>query len=180
MRLMCMTDALPRVEIFTDGACSGNPGPGGYGVILRFNGKEKELTGGAPETTNNRMELTAAIEGLAALKRPCAVTLYSDSKYLIDSVQKKWVYNWRQKGYRCCTNYAYIIYNVAKKGCKTNNFYVWYSNVYSWCDITCGIPATLDNACLNHFTACYCGAWLWYGTNDTVVGISRRCGCCRT
>ena len=93
-----MTDALPRVEIFTDGACSGNPGPGGYGVILRFNGKEKELTGGAPETTNNRMELTAAIEGLAALKRPCAVTLYSDSKYLIDSVQKKWVYNWRQKG----------------------------------------------------------------------------------
>ena len=99
MRLMCMTDALPRVEIFTDGACSGNPGPGGYGVILRFNGKEKELTGGAPETTNNRMELTAAIEGLAALKRPCAVTLYSDSKYLIDSVQKKWVYNWRQKGW---------------------------------------------------------------------------------
>ena len=99
MRLMCMTDALPRVEIYTDGACSGNPGPGGYGVILRFNGKEKELTGGAPETTNNRMELTAAIEGLAALKRPCAVTLYSDSKYLIDSVQKKWVYNWRQKGW---------------------------------------------------------------------------------
>ena len=89
-----MTDALPKVEIFTDGACSGNPGPGGYGVVLRFNGKEKELMGGSSNTTNNRMELTAAIEGLAALKRPCQVTLYSDSKYLIDSIQKKWVYNW--------------------------------------------------------------------------------------
>ena len=80
-----MADSLPKVEIFTDGACSGNPGPGGYGVVLRFNGRE--------------MELTAAIEGLAALKRPCQVTLYSDSKYLIDSIEKKWVYNWQRKGW---------------------------------------------------------------------------------
>ncbi len=94
-----MADSLPKVEIFTDGACSGNPGPGGYGVVLRFNGREKELMGGAADTTNNRMELTAAIEGLAALKRPCQVTLYSDSKYLIDSIEKKWVYNWQRKGW---------------------------------------------------------------------------------
>ena len=81
-------DNLTHVEIFTDGACSGNPGPGGYGVVLRCNGTEKELSGGDPSTTNNRMELTAAIAGLSALKRPCRVTLCSDSKYLIDSVTK--------------------------------------------------------------------------------------------
>lgn len=94
-----MTDTLPKVEIFTDGACSGNPGPGGYGAVLRFHGKEKELMGGAAETTNNRMELTAAIEALSALKRPCQVTLYSDSKYLIDSIEKGWVYSWQRKGW---------------------------------------------------------------------------------
>ena len=94
-----------EVKIYTDGAARGNPdGPGGYGAVLTYldaSGKlyKKEISAGYRKTTNNRMELTAAIEGLAALKRPCAVTLYSDSKYLIDSVQKKWVYNWRQKGW---------------------------------------------------------------------------------
>lgn len=90
---------LKEVEIFTDGACSGNPGPGGYGVILRYNGREKELSGGEAETTNNRMELTAAIEGLKALKESCRVTLYSDSKYLVDAVNEGWVYKWEENGW---------------------------------------------------------------------------------
>lgn len=77
-----------HVEIFTDGACSGNPGPGGYGVILRYKGVNKELSDGSPSTTNNRMELSAVIAGLSALKEPCDVTLYSDSKYIIDAIQK--------------------------------------------------------------------------------------------
>jgi len=89
-----------HVEIFTDGACSGNPGPGGWGAILRYNGCEKELSGGAPETTNNRMELAAAIEALSALREPCDVTLCSDSRYLVDAVTKRWVYGWRQKGWK--------------------------------------------------------------------------------
>lgn len=90
---------MKKVEIFTDGACSGNPGPGGYGVILRYNGLEKELSGGEKETTNNRMELTAAIAGLETLKEPCQVILYSDSKYLIDSIQKGWVYGWKKNNW---------------------------------------------------------------------------------
>ena len=88
-------EQLKKVEIFTDGACSGNPGPGGYGVILRYNGIEKELSGGASETTNNRMELLAAITGLEALKERCRVTLYSDSKYLTDAVTLGWAEKWR-------------------------------------------------------------------------------------
>ncbi len=90
---------MKSVEIFTDGACSGNPGPGGYGVVLRYGEYEKELSGGEKETTNNRMELTAAIEGLSCLKEPCNVTLYSDSKYLIDAIEKEWVYKWRENGW---------------------------------------------------------------------------------
>lgn len=77
-----------KVELFTDGACLGNPGPGGYGAILRWNGLEKELSGGEPSTTNNRMEISAAIAGLSALKQPCKVTLYSDSQYLVNAIQK--------------------------------------------------------------------------------------------
>lgn len=84
-----------HVEIFTDGACSGNPGPGGYGVILRYKGVNKELSDGDPSTTNNRMELSAVIAGLSALKEPCDVTLYSDSKYIIDAIQKGWAKKWR-------------------------------------------------------------------------------------
>lgn len=90
---------MKSVEIFTDGACSGNPGPGGWGTILRYGEYEKELSGGEAETTNNRMELTAAIEGLSCLKESCAVTLYSDSKYLIDAIEQGWVYKWRDNGW---------------------------------------------------------------------------------
>lgn len=87
------------VEIFTDGACSGNPGPGGYGVILKYKGTEKELSGGDPNTTNNRMELLAAITGLEALKRPCKVRLYSDSKYVIDALKLGWAEKWQKNGW---------------------------------------------------------------------------------
>lgn len=88
------------VEIFTDGACSGNPGPGGWGAVLRFGTREKELCGGEKETTNNRMELTAVIEALSALKEPCKVTLTTDSKYVCDAVLKEWVYSWQKNGWK--------------------------------------------------------------------------------
>ena len=87
------------IEVFTDGACSGNPGPGGWGVILRYKGTEKELSGGAPETTNNRMELTAVIEALKALKRECDVVIHTDSRYVMDGVQQ-WLPNWKQNGWK--------------------------------------------------------------------------------
>jgi len=89
------------IEIYTDGAASGNPGPGGYGVILRSGNHYKELSGGFRMTTNNRMELLAVIEGLNAIKQPGAqVTIYSDSKYVVDSVEKKWVFGWVKKGFK--------------------------------------------------------------------------------
>lgn len=91
---------MKHVELFTDGACSGNPGPGGWGAILRYQGVEKELSGGEANTTNNRMELTAAIEGLAALKESCQVTLSSDSKYLTDGITKGWARSWKRNGWR--------------------------------------------------------------------------------
>ena len=91
--------AIKTVEMFSDGACSGNPGPGGYGVILRFAGREKELSGGEAMTTNNRMELVGVIEGLSALKEPCRVVLTTDSRYVVDSVTKGWVYGWKKKGW---------------------------------------------------------------------------------
>lgn len=87
------------VTIYTDGACSGNPGPGGWGAILEWNGIEKEISGGAAETTNNRMELTGVITALSMLKEPCIVELYSDSKYVIDALEKGWVYGWKKKGW---------------------------------------------------------------------------------
>ncbi|MFO1152446.1 MAG: ribonuclease HI [Rhodospirillales bacterium] len=90
---------LNVVELFTDGACLGNPGPGGWGVILRWRGVEKELSGGTPLTTNNRMELTAAIEGLSALRRPCSVRIYSDSTYVRDGITR-WINLWRRNGWR--------------------------------------------------------------------------------
>ena len=89
----------PRVEIFTDGACSGNPGPGGWGAILRAGTTEKELSGGDKATTNNRMEMMAVIQGLAALKVPSAVTLYTDSKYVMDGATK-WIKNWKKNGWK--------------------------------------------------------------------------------
>ncbi|HEX2957583.1 MAG TPA: ribonuclease HI [Chitinispirillaceae bacterium] len=90
---------MKRVEIFSDGACSGNPGPGGFGVILRFNGAEKELSGGYKNTTNNRMELMGAIVGLESLKEPCDVTLVTDSQYLVNAVEKGWARKWRAAGW---------------------------------------------------------------------------------
>jgi len=91
---------MKTVEIFTDGACSGNPGPGGWGAILRYGGKEKELSGGETETTNNRMELTAAIMALRALKEPCKVILTTDSKYLSDGIGLGWAESWKKNGWR--------------------------------------------------------------------------------
>lgn len=90
---------IKTVEIFTDGACSGNPGPGGFGVVLRFGNTEKELSGGCSATTNNRMELLGVITGLSALKESCEVKLTTDSKYVVDSVTKGWVYGWKKKGW---------------------------------------------------------------------------------
>lgn len=94
-----MSDALPLVEIFTDGACKGNPGRGGWGVVLRMGDHEKELWGAEPHTTNNRMELTAAIRGLEALKRPCRVKLSTDSRYVMDGLTK-WIHGWRKNGWK--------------------------------------------------------------------------------
>ncbi len=96
-------EGMPKVDMFSDGACSGNPGPGGWGTILRFcaGGQvhEKELSGGEAHTTNNRMELTAVMEGLRALKKPCNVTITTDSKYVVDSITKGWVYGWKKRGW---------------------------------------------------------------------------------
>lgn len=89
-----------EVELFTDGACSGNPGPGGWGAILRCGTREKELSGGSAQTTNNKMELTAAIEGLKVLKYPCRVTLCTDSKYVADGITKGWAASWRARGWK--------------------------------------------------------------------------------
>ena len=90
---------MKLIDLFTDGACSGNPGPGGWGAILRYNGTEKELSGGEPMTTNNRMEMMAVIEGLSALKTRCKVTIHTDSKYVLDGVTK-YLENWKRKGWK--------------------------------------------------------------------------------
>jgi ribonuclease HI len=90
---------LKRIEIYTDGACSGNPGPGGWGAILRFNDKERELSGGSSQTTNNQMELQAAIEALKALKEPCVVDLYTDSQYLRQGITQ-WIHGWKRNGWK--------------------------------------------------------------------------------
>ena len=90
---------MKTVTLYTDGACSGNPGPGGWGAILSYMGHEKEMSGGEMDTTNNRMELTAVIKGLQALKEPCVVELYSDSKYVIDGLEKGWAARWKVNGW---------------------------------------------------------------------------------
>ena len=94
---------MKHIEIYTDGACSGNPGPGGWGAILRFRTAqkvyEKELSGGEANTTNNRMEMTALLEALRQLKEPCAIDLYSDSKYVIDALEKGWAWGWKKRGW---------------------------------------------------------------------------------
>lgn len=93
------TEARPRVQLYTDGACSGNPGPGGWGVVLIYGAHRKELAGGEPATTNNRMELTAAIAGLSALNRPCEVDLYTDSQYLSRAFTQGWLAKWQRNGW---------------------------------------------------------------------------------
>lgn len=91
---------MKQVDIFTDGACSGNPGPGGWGAILRYKGTDKEISGGEAQTTNNRMELTAVIEALKLLKEPCEVTLWTDSKYVADGLGKGWAAGWKKNGWK--------------------------------------------------------------------------------
>lgn len=91
---------MKQVTIFSDGACSGNPGPGGWGAILRYGSHEKEISGGEADTTNNRMELTGVLSALQLLKEPCEVTLCSDSKYVIDGLQKGWAKSWQKNGWR--------------------------------------------------------------------------------
>ena len=91
---------MKTVILYTDGACSGNPGPGGWAAILKYKEIERELSGGEAETTNNRMELTGVIRGLQALKEPCTVELWSDSKYVIDALSKGWAQSWRSKGWK--------------------------------------------------------------------------------
>ena len=91
---------MKTVTLYTDGACSGNPGPGGWGAILEYKGVEKEFSGGEDQTTNNRMELTAVIEGLKRLKETCIVELYSDSKYVIDGLEKGWAKSWQSRGWK--------------------------------------------------------------------------------
>ena len=91
---------MEKIIIYTDGACSGNPGPGGWAAVLIYNGKEKEISGGNKNTTNNIMEITAVIEGLKALKYPCEVELYSDSAYVVNTFTQGWIFNWMQKGWK--------------------------------------------------------------------------------
>lgn len=90
---------MKEVKIYTDGACSGNPGPGGYAAILIYNGVEKEISGGDRDTTNNKMELTAVIKGLEMLKEKCIVTIYSDSAYIVNSIQNGWIYSWKKNNW---------------------------------------------------------------------------------
>jgi len=101
---------MPQVEIYTDGACSGNPGAGGWGALLRYGSIERELSGGAEQTTNNRMELTAVIEALKALKKTCDIILYTDSRYVMDGVQK-WLPNWKVNNWRT-TNKKSAVKNI--------------------------------------------------------------------
>lgn len=95
---------MKKVEIYTDGACSGNPGKGGWCAILLYGGREKVLSGGDADTTNNRMEVYAAVSGLAALKEKCEVTLYSDSAYLVNAIEQHWLYNWNKNGWKTADN----------------------------------------------------------------------------
>lgn len=95
---------MKQVNIYTDGACKGNPGPGGWGAILDYKGTRRELSDGEPKTTNNRMELSAVIAALSALTEPCEVTLTSDSKYVVDAVEKGWVYGWKKRGWKKSDN----------------------------------------------------------------------------
>lgn len=95
---------MKQVNIYTDGACSGNPGPGGWGVVLKYGDIVKELSGGDSMTTNNKMELIAVIKGLSALKEPCDVNLYTDSQYIVNSINKNWIWDWQRRGWKKSNN----------------------------------------------------------------------------
>lgn len=114
--------SLKKVMIYTDGGCSGNPGPGGYGVILKYGNHCKEISGGFRLTTNNRMELSAAIEGLKTLSCPCDVSLFSDSKYLVEAFNKGWLFNWKRNNWKKSDKKDVLnidlweqLYNLSKK-----------------------------------------------------------------
>ena len=91
---------MKKVTLYTDGACSGNPGPGGYGAVLIYEGREKEISGGEKSTTNNKMEMMAVIKGLEALKEPCEVSVYSDSAYIVNAIEQGWIDSWKKNGWR--------------------------------------------------------------------------------
>ena len=106
---------MKKVEIYTDGACRGNPGVGGWGAVLKYGAFEREISGGEASTTNNRMELTAVIEALSLLKEPCHVTLTSDSKYVIDAIEKGWLDSWRKKGWKMADGKAVLNVDLWEK-----------------------------------------------------------------
>lgn len=117
------------VEIYTDGACQGNPGPGGWGAILVCKGIEKEISGYTPNTTNNRMEITAVIEALKCLKRPCEVTITSDSKYLCDSINRNWAISWRRRNWVKSEGSPTVKYSIDASEFNTDSvLYSMYSN----------------------------------------------------
>ena len=132
-----MTD---KVEIYTDGACKGNPGPGGWGALLVYKGKELELWGGEADTTNNRMELTAAIRGLAELKKPCAVHLVTDSKYVMQGIQE-WLENWKKRGWKTAAKKP--VRNVDLCSCLMSRYPVMMLNGsgYAAIPVTLGMSA---------------------------------------
>lgn len=110
---------MKKITIYTDGACSGNPGPGGWGAILMYRENSKELSGYEPETTNNRMELTAAIQALDALKEPCEVELYTDSAYLCRAFNERWIYNWMHNGWQTASKNRWKTVRFGSHCCAT-------------------------------------------------------------
>lgn len=112
-------ESVKEITMYTDGACSGNPGPGGWGTVLIFGDYIKEISGFMPDTTNNRMELFAAVQGFTALKQPCSVTLYSDSAYLVNAFKQKWIDGWQRNGWK----------NAAKKPVENQDLWKWLLTV---------------------------------------------------
>ena len=123
---------MRQVDIFTDGACKGNPGPGGWAAILRTGGHEKELTGGAAQTTNNRMEMTAVLRGLSALNEPCSVTVHTDSRYVIDGMTK-WIIGWQKRGWINAAKNPASLAKLEKLSARTPRFLPDIFPATRWC-----------------------------------------------